>query len=336
VNGIELWRSDGTPAGTVLVKNINPGGDSSPSQLKNFNGALAFTADDGSHGRELWRSDGTGPGTMQVRNMQSANEVTYSLIVKVNAGTPAGTIISNTANVSNFTPDPVPGNNSVTTTTSVVAFNAQPVLSNIEATPLNYIESDPPTSITTSLALADFNNFSFVGATIAITGNYLATEDVLGFTNQSGITGSFNSSTGLLALSGSSSRANYETALHAVTYRNTSYFPSTLNRVVRFQVNDGAPANNLSNIVTRAISITALDDTPRIVSIASEVGFPGTYRLTFGGIASRTYTIEFTNELDPADWQPLGTTQANAQGIFAILDTPPPGVLRRFYRARFP
>lgn len=224
----------------------------------------------------------------------------------------------------------------MTTTTAVVAFNAQPILSNIEAPPLNYIESDPPTPITSTLALADFNSFSFVGATISITGNYLATEDVLGFTDQLGITGSFNSSTGVLTLSGSSNRVRYETALHAVTYRNTSYFPSTLNRVVRFQVNDGAPANNLSNIVTRAISITALDDTPHFISLAPELGFPGMYRLTFSGIASRTYTIEFTNTLDPADWQLLGTTQADAQGIFAILDTPPPGTLRRFYRARFP
>ncbi|GBF00439.1 hyalin, partial [Microcystis aeruginosa NIES-298] len=26
VNGYELWKSDGTAAGTVLVKDINPGG----------------------------------------------------------------------------------------------------------------------------------------------------------------------------------------------------------------------------------------------------------------------------------------------------------------------
>ena len=31
VNGNELWKSDGTEAGTVLVKDINPGsGSSSP------------------------------------------------------------------------------------------------------------------------------------------------------------------------------------------------------------------------------------------------------------------------------------------------------------------
>ena len=46
--GRELWKSDGTAAGTVLVKDINPGSDSSgPSYLTNVNGTLFFTADDG-------------------------------------------------------------------------------------------------------------------------------------------------------------------------------------------------------------------------------------------------------------------------------------------------
>ncbi|MBN1225936.1 MAG: hypothetical protein JXA79_03005 [Deltaproteobacteria bacterium] len=54
VNGYELWKSDGTAAGTVMVKDVNPSGGSSPEDLTNVNGALYFTAYDGEHGRELW------------------------------------------------------------------------------------------------------------------------------------------------------------------------------------------------------------------------------------------------------------------------------------------
>ena len=62
--GTELWKSDGTEAGTVLVKDINPGAVSSdPSGLTNVNGTLFFAADDGSHRHALWRSDGTPAGT---------------------------------------------------------------------------------------------------------------------------------------------------------------------------------------------------------------------------------------------------------------------------------
>ena len=35
-NGVELWKSDGTNAGTVLVKDINPAGDSFPDLFTSF------------------------------------------------------------------------------------------------------------------------------------------------------------------------------------------------------------------------------------------------------------------------------------------------------------
>ncbi len=63
--GCELWRSDGTAAGTTLVKDIFPGaqgGFASYSPLV-FGSRLYFVADNGALGRELWESDGTAAGT---------------------------------------------------------------------------------------------------------------------------------------------------------------------------------------------------------------------------------------------------------------------------------
>ena len=68
--GTELWKTDGTPAGTQLVADIWPGlAGSKPSQLFNHNGTLFFQADDGVHGVELWRSDGTAAGTSLVADI---------------------------------------------------------------------------------------------------------------------------------------------------------------------------------------------------------------------------------------------------------------------------
>ena len=68
-NGNELWKSDGTAAGTVLVKDINPGSSSSyPGNLTNVNGTLFFAANDGT-GHELWKSDGTAAGTVLVKDI---------------------------------------------------------------------------------------------------------------------------------------------------------------------------------------------------------------------------------------------------------------------------
>jgi ELWxxDGT repeat protein len=73
--GGELWKTDGTDAGTAMVKDINPGGDSSPSELTVFNDMVYFRASDGTgmgmHGSELWKSDGTEAGTELVKDINS-------------------------------------------------------------------------------------------------------------------------------------------------------------------------------------------------------------------------------------------------------------------------
>ncbi|MHB1033589.1 MAG: Ig-like domain-containing protein [Pirellulales bacterium] len=74
-NGRELWRTDGTPAGTTMVKDLYPGttgttpNTSDPKFLTNLNGTLFFVADDGTNGRELWKSDGTEAGTVMVTDL---------------------------------------------------------------------------------------------------------------------------------------------------------------------------------------------------------------------------------------------------------------------------
>lgn len=85
----ELWISDGTSAGTSRVRDINPGLPSSwPLDLKVWNGAVWFAADDGVNGFELWRSDGTPAGTVLFANLAPglAGSTPMNL-------TPAGTLL---------------------------------------------------------------------------------------------------------------------------------------------------------------------------------------------------------------------------------------------------
>lgn len=79
ISGAELWKTDGSEAGTVLVSDLAGGSftdnygtypnSSSPSDFVNVNGTLFFTADDGVVGRELWKTDGTAAGTMLVKDL---------------------------------------------------------------------------------------------------------------------------------------------------------------------------------------------------------------------------------------------------------------------------
>lgn len=67
---VELWRSDGTAAGTFRVRDIRPGpSGSAPADLVVFRDRVVFTADDGSRGRELWISDGSTAGTVLLREL---------------------------------------------------------------------------------------------------------------------------------------------------------------------------------------------------------------------------------------------------------------------------
>ena len=71
-SGTELYRSDGTEAGTQRVADINiGGGGSSPFMSKDnlLNDTLFFSANDGTNGTELWRTDGTTAGTALVRDI---------------------------------------------------------------------------------------------------------------------------------------------------------------------------------------------------------------------------------------------------------------------------
>lgn len=72
--GAELWRTDGTEAGTYLVKDIytdNTQGanfGSNPAYLTTFNNKIYFSAYDNVYGRELWSTDGTQNGTVRLTN----------------------------------------------------------------------------------------------------------------------------------------------------------------------------------------------------------------------------------------------------------------------------
>jgi len=98
--GAELWKTDGTCAGTTLVKDINPGaGSSLPTNHTNLGGVLYFTANDGVNGFELWKTDGTSAGTVLANDIRpgsmSANLVQFTifngqLIFSANDGTSGG------------------------------------------------------------------------------------------------------------------------------------------------------------------------------------------------------------------------------------------------------
>ena len=74
-HGAELWRTNGTVGGTILVKDINVGGQTAQlSSLTALGSYVYFAAFDEANGMELWRSNGTEAGTTLVKNINLGND----------------------------------------------------------------------------------------------------------------------------------------------------------------------------------------------------------------------------------------------------------------------
>ncbi len=71
-HGVEPWVSDGTQAGTYMLKDIHPGAATSggPSVVGRTERYVLFFAEDGTHGMELWRTDGTQAGTIMLGDIE--------------------------------------------------------------------------------------------------------------------------------------------------------------------------------------------------------------------------------------------------------------------------
>jgi ELWxxDGT repeat protein len=74
-HGTEPWVTDGSAEGTVLVKDINPGSESSgPWNFTALGDRLLFDAYDGTHGTEPWVTDGTPEGTALLKDIMPGSE----------------------------------------------------------------------------------------------------------------------------------------------------------------------------------------------------------------------------------------------------------------------
>ena len=109
----ELWKSDGTEAGTVQVKNISNSFSSNPAGLTVIGSTCYFSAGGDTGGSELWKSDGTEAGTVLVKDIRpgsgssspgdfasvgstlyfTANDGTNGIELWKSDGTEAGTVL---------------------------------------------------------------------------------------------------------------------------------------------------------------------------------------------------------------------------------------------------
>jgi len=199
---------------------------------------------------------------------------------------------------------------------NLIATNDLPTISG-STTDLNYNEGQGALEIDDMIAVSDIDNLNFVSATIEITSNFTSAEDLLGFTDQNGISGNYLN--GILLLTGSASLPNYQTAIRSVTYTNTSATPNTNTRTVSFIVNDGTD-NSLP--FSRDILIIPIVEPPVITVPGGGSSATLTYTEGDGQVAIEAGF----NASDPDDTNFEGATLSitgnylNGEDILAFVD----------------
>jgi hypothetical protein len=227
---------------------------------------------------------------------EAGQTLTFNITGNTNAGMfSAGPAVSSTGTLT-FTPAPnANGTATITITLSdsggtanggVDTSAAQTFVINV--TPVNdapvltasggstsFTEDLGAVAVDPGITVSDIDSPGLASATIQITTGLQSGEDVLGFTNDLSTMGNiaisvpYNSGTGLLTLSSSGSSATptqWQSALRAVTYNNTSQNPNTTARVISFIANDGALN---SNTATKGLTVTSVNDAPVLTTPAS-------------------------------------------------------------------
>ncbi|MDI9850252.1 hypothetical protein QM467_19660, partial [Rhodoblastus sp. 17X3] len=142
-----------------------------------------------------------------------------------------------------------------------------------------YTEGGAAATLDSGLTVSDPSSSTLSGATVTIASGRFA-GDTLNFTNQNGITGSYNATTGALTLTGSASLAAYQTALDSVTFSSSSLNPTNygtnLTRAINWQVSAGSLQ---SAVVSSSVNVVGVDQAP----VLSGAGNTASY--TSGGVA---------------------------------------------------
>ncbi len=141
---------------------------------------------------------------------------------------------------------------------NATAVNDQPTIT-VDATKKLYLNNSGAIDIDPGLTISDIDSPDLSSAVVKFGKGYLEGEDVLQFTSQSGITGSFSANTGTLTLNGTASVADYETALRSVQYEDVNTAPTHGKLTIKFSVNDGSKNSQIDRRIIELID----DESPR-------------------------------------------------------------------------
>ncbi|HEY3488461.1 MAG TPA: choice-of-anchor U domain-containing protein, partial [Gammaproteobacteria bacterium] len=153
--------------------------------------------------------------------------------------------------------------NAPTTTITVSAASTAPTVSDVDNVAV-YTENGASVVIDSSVTLTDPDSASLNQATVSITGNYNAAQDQLLYSpTLHGVT-IFSNAGGILTLTGTATKAQYEEVLESVRFQNTADNPSNFGvsaRTIAFSVRDTSNVTTITPDST-TLNINVTNDAP--------------------------------------------------------------------------
>ena len=209
-------------------------------------------------------------------------------------------------------------------TITIAGANDAPVVTAAE-TPFTYTENSGAEAVLGSLTLSDIDSDNLQGAVVEVSSQYVSGEDELAFVNQNGISGNWDSVSGVLTLSGEATTAQYQTALQSLTYNNHSGTPDTSDRTLSITVNDGVTDSSPQTATLAVIDVNAQPVITGIgealtstIQTASQEGVSQDIQIrrtgSYSAVVGDVIEVTFTNSADSTETYTVSYT---------IIDTSP-------------
>jgi Ca2+-binding RTX toxin-like protein len=192
-------------------------------------------------------------------------------------------------------------------TIQVISTDTAPVVATSSGE-LAYAENSGDLTVDANLSVLDSDSPNLTGATVQIVG-YVVGEDRLNVTLQPNLSSFFDSTRGVLTLTGNAPVATYQAALRSISYFNSSGNPISATRTVQFSVRDTAAS---SNIASRAIRVSRVES-PAVVTTSRD-------SLAYAENAGAVAIDPQLTVLD-ADSQTITSATVRVQGFIPIQDS---------------
>lgn len=273
-NGTAIVVNNGLTVSDVDTMTLASGNVAITANFASGEDSLAFTNDGSSMGN-IAGSYNPGSGVLSLTSAgATASHVEWQAALRAVTYLNSSDNPSTASRTIGFTAnDGIDNSAAANTTVTITAINDAPVASG--GATLAYAENQAATAIDAAFTVADVDNTTLLSASIAVTGNLVASEDVLGFVNvppnMGNIVGNYNAAMGVLTLTSAGATATlaeWQTALRAVSYFNASDDPDTAIRTIQYRVHDGGLE---SNSVSSTITVTSENDAPQTATASTLV-----------------------------------------------------------------